>query len=328
MSAYPYADASQAVGGLGGHLNQIALSMAQRRMMEQVARQRLAVQQQNNLARQQEVQSQQGYMQPYYQAKTGEAQAGSGREQALQAILAARLDSANKGGEAYGQQSMMQMPSSVPTDQGPTLAGGQEIDKRNAIKEALVQMMRNQMLSASPNPQRVMDAVTQQQAQQAAAPMSQGLANAILTKTKSAVPVGHQGGVYDPTQGQITAVMPQNIPPQNLMVPGTTGLSGQVGQDKPTKPYNILGSLQSLYGKQVVGGYATDPNSQMYHDTTNAISKVISGLGQQGTFNPAPAMPDAQPSGGPVKVNSKDEYDRLPSGARYIDPQGNVGTKQ
>lgn len=323
MSAYPYADASQAIGGLGGHLNQIALSMAQRRMMEQVARQRLAVQQQNNMARQQEVQSQQGYMQPYYQAKTGEAQAGSGREQALQAILAARLDSANKGGEAYGQQSMMQMPSSVPTDQGPTLAGGQEIDKRNAIKEALVQMMRNQMLSASPNPQRVMDAVTQQQAQQAAAPMSQGLANAILTKTKSAVPVGHQGGVYDPTQGQITAVMPQNIPPQNLMVPGTTDVLPVQGMQKPVNPGNPLASWGNILGHTMAGGYASNPTDPVYQAATNAITQI--GRGQQPTGQPGiqPTMNQAQTAR--VKVRAPDgrtgtieQGDTIPDGWQVI----------
>lgn len=48
---------------------------------------------------------------------------------------------------------------------------------------------------------------------------------------------------------------------------------------------------------------------------------------QLGRFNPStPAGPG--PTTAPVRISTKQEYDALPSGARYIDPQGNISTKK
>lgn len=70
-------------------------------------------------------------------------------------------------------------------------------------------------------------------------------------------------------------------------------------------------------------------------DTTIQGLKVSSGQGAQFALPsgqapqpPSPPSPPAPPQAGVSRVTSPEDYERLPSGARYTDPNGNIRTKR
>lgn len=326
---YPFQDASQGLGGMNQASSHIALALAQRKYQQQIAMARLAQivqaeqdRKQNYLAHQQEVNAQQGYMKPYYEAQTSAHSAQAGLDTSKAAIESARLDSANQAGDAFGRESVPYV-NPLEAGQGPTNVGAQFMSDQENKRRMLSQVLRGLMLASSPNPERATDFQSGQQALGTMQPMSPGLASAILTKTHSAIPVGHQGGVYDPTQGTMTSMMPQLVPPGNMLVPGQGGNPLAMSPNKPLNPGNPLASLQGLLGHFTAGGYASNPSDPTYQATTNAINRILPNVGvnpQQPTSNSAQSPPPVP--GSKIVIQNGQRFQVNPDGSSiHLGPQ-------
>lgn len=303
---YPFADAQQSFGGLGNQASHIAYMLAQRKYAQQVQLERIAAMMEAQKARQRSADERINMETPYYNARANRENQMAGRVGDIRAA-------AQGAGDSFGNS--ISMPNPLALGEGPTREASSELDRQSHERMMMAQMLKGLMLANNPEPQRAMEFMTQNRAMQSA-PMTQRLANAILTKTHSAVPVGHGGGVYDPTSGGMDAIMPQNVPAGGNLVTGEGDLLAK-GQPKPLGPANQLPSLQALYGKLTAGGYPTDVNSPLYKDVTNALHQTISGM----------QMP-ADTSNQTPQISTKEDYDKLPSGSRYIGPDGKLATKR
>lgn len=321
---YPFADANQAFGGVGNHLSQIAAGLAMKKYQQDLLLQRIAQaaqaeadRKQNYLAVQKQHDEQMGYMKPYYEAQTKFHTSQAGAETAKAAIEQARLEAANQAGSAYGQE---QVPFVNPLEagQGPTRAGAQFMSDQANKRQLLAQMLRGLMLASSPNPQRAPEFQVQQRALDTQSPLSPALAAAILTKTHSAIPIGHQGSVYDVGTGGMTTT-PQLVPPGNALVPGTGGPPMAMTPNRPVNPGNPLGSVQSLIGHYTAGGYPSNPNDPTYQAATNAANALL---------KPIYTNPQQPASQGVAQPKSQAEYDALPPGSIYIDSDGSTKRKK
>lgn len=301
MSAYPYADASEAVNSLGGSMNKMFLSIAQRRAMEGIQQQRIALARaaQEEKNRQDIVRAQ--LMQAQIGEATGrgtEATARAGQANQTAALLQARQDAAQSGGDAFADFQQSGLP---PLEQGPGYGGepiaAPEAARRLLQRNMLSQMMRSQMLAAQPKPENVMDAMTKQQALQQMPQFPPALIGAILTGAKSLNSIPHGGSQMDAATGQMVT-SPQTLGPGQNLVPGVGGPPLAVGQPKPATAPNISPWAHILELTKPSGGGINydDPMAQM---ATNAIARSYQGQAQPvGTTSQAKPVTATNPKTG------------------------------
>lgn len=287
-------DAAQGLRGMGSHANEIAIKVAQQRIIQQHYQEQEAARQlQMQLAAQAAQQRMnQQYMiaqdraragQPLLDARTGQANEAAGKIGDLRGA-------AEQAGTSYSDN--MQQPSPLFLGEGPSRNAENMLvqqDRKRALMKALVQAQ-----TLLGQPQRAMDFQTRDMANEAVGPnMDPKLAAAILTGTKSAIPVPHQGGIYDTVQGQMGSEMPQNVPPGNALVdPASPASPMYLNPNKPVKANNELGSLQMTLGRFMQDGYVSPHNAKdpIYQATTNRLGQIL-----QQSLQGGQAAPVAQP---------------------------------
>lgn len=309
--------------------------MAQSRILAQ----RLAVQQQYNQAREQNLLAlrQQEAQKIALQQALNAAQIGhynsTGAEAAArQNEIATRIANAISGGQSFRQNYLQGLP---PEEQGPLPNGGNVSDvedaKRQSMGDTLASMMQAQLAAANGgNPQRIGDFLTQNAALNAG-PISPDLAAAILTKTKSVVPIAHGGGVAN-VHGQITGIMPQPIAAGGSLAYGPQGPMVTA----PVKPADLSNNAQKVFTSAAnaiahlaPSGAVPEADSSLYSPFTNSVAllgRAAQQLQQSYTGTNAPAT--TSPAQGVTRVTSQADYDALPSGSLYIDTDGATKRKK
>ena len=86
----------------------------------------------------------------------------------------------------------------------------------------------------------------------------------------------------------------------------------------------LLGLLDTVLGNDLVYARIKDPAERTKY-RQDRINEYMGMLGGQGGEQPAPQGGQPAPAGAPI--TSKAEYDKLPSGAHYVAPNGKTYVK-
>ncbi len=177
------------VNRLGNNMQDLFMDIARMKYAQDVQRQRMM--QQEQLMQQRD--------------QVGQAQIG--RDMAASAVDVEKLASAKRFGDAMGRNVRGQMPHPLLAGQGPTVSAGREMESQDAFMQQVIEAAV--LAGLSGNPQRASDFSANEQALRAVNPMGRRLGAAMLTNTRSAIPVASQGGVFNVDEGMIDAMMPQ-----------------------------------------------------------------------------------------------------------------------
>lgn len=320
---YPFADAQQSFGGLGNQASHIAYMLAQRKYAQQVQLERIAAMMEAQKARQRSADERINMETPYYNARAN-------RENQMAGRVGDIRDSATRAGSAY-QRSMEPLPMNV--DEGPLYEGASPFlaqmdqqkqvgqrgvaqgDRDSALRIAVAEMLRNQLLSNSPDPAKVVDFQTQQRALQAVGQMTPQQGWGVLSKTHSAVPLSPGSTAFNPYTGEMSGT-PRIVRQGENLVPSQGGAPLAQGQVKPPSTGHPAqaAALNKLLSPEFGMLLKNDPASAAeirYTATNRFYDKPING--------PANQTP---------QISTKEDYDKLPSGSRYIGPDGKLATKR
>lgn len=292
----PWQEDAAAVHELGNSLNNVFVGLAQQRWQQERAKQALALQMmqmqqqdQQSKARLALAQQQIGPRNALLDAQTKQAQAAQSWNNAKASRENELVSAARQAGTAY-RGTMQQPRESVVNEQpddwvsevvapfmrGPQVVNGptKENTQALAMQDLMEPIVRAMILQA--NPQRAAEFETKTGANRAIGPnMNPNLAAAIATGTKSAVPVAHQGGVYDPIRQVISAVMPQTTPRGGVTSGGTTGLP--IVQGQPVLPGTSGGLPDWVYA---IRGVTSSDASNLDPDVLQGLQDIIrQGLG-------------------------------------------------
>lgn len=308
----PWADAAQGAERLGSSVSQIALGLAQQRFQQQMAQQQAAMQYQNML-NQASVGRQRGRL---YDAQTALAKANVMLSEQKQKDLERKRQVQGQLGDAAWYAGMVQAGQNQGIDMGA----------RGDIANAQMMGAMGQL----PDAARSKLPVNLAQMFQARDPRMQQLL-ATGTKMTGNVPAG--GTMVDTYGGDPLYRSPRTLNQGQTMVEGTGGAPIASGLP-PRAPANELrldqlqASSQDLIGKLVSHGEPPAENSPMfpiYSGATNQLAQVQNLIGaglqrRQGGTN-APAQADL-PS-----VTTKEQFDSLPKGAKYLGKDGKTYMK-
>ena len=322
MNGSPWQDAGTAFSGIGDSIGRAVLMMAQQRWQEQERMQERAYREQQMELKRKELESQERM----YKSHMGLYDAQAAEASARASINKARVDAANSFGSVLARAGLG--PVEAPEQPGlaslnPELGGTTvPYEVINQVQEGDNTMEANRLAGViaalAGQPERAANFETKNMANRSVGPrMDPKLARMILTGTKSAVPVGHQGGVYDPFKEAISAVMPQTGSAGSLISPGTTGIPSVQVPNRPitvtggVNPQRNLGSLGNILKSVLVNGTPPEPSEATYGTFTNVLSQIAQTLpllNQSGTNQSAAPIAQGMRKVGDVVTTQKGTF--------------------
>ncbi len=189
----PWEEASAGVRGMGNSLNDIALAIARSQYAQQVQQQRFA--QQAEALRQRDAAN---------QSQMALDKSRMSRLDAERAIDEEKLGSAKRFGTAMGRQVPTVNPLAIgggPSRTNAKLMGDQDAFVNSVIEAAIASALAG-------NPERATDFQAKNEALRSVQPMNPRLGAAMLTNTRSVVPIPAGGGAYDVMNGVIDEIVP------------------------------------------------------------------------------------------------------------------------
>lgn len=311
----PWVDAASGAQHLGDSMSRIAVGLAQQRFNQQLAQQQANIQYQNML-NQAAVGRERGKL---YDAQTALAKANVLLSEQKQKDLERKSNIQQQLGDAAWYGGMVKAGENMGIDMGP----------RGDIANA--QMM--DAMGQLPDSARSKFPVNVAQMLQVRDPRMQQIL-ATGTKMTGNVPAG--GTMVDTYGGAPMYQSPRTLGQGQVMVPGEGG--EQIATGMPPRASaneldlsKLLASNQALLGTLMPRGRAPeqdDPNFPIYSGATNQMAQIQSlisaGLGaKQGTQATAPTASAQQlPS-----VTTKEQFDSLPKGAKYLGKDGKTYMK-
>lgn len=229
--------------------------------------------------------------QPEIDARTQYLLGQTGVEGAKQKELEKVMSLADMFGKAYRKSAGY--PSVNDYQGGPTMQNQTALNNGDlAQSEATLEAMRPH--------DNLMGSVARMQAMQQQGPFSTDQLNALITGGHMSTPRADMGFSLNPGQ---TRFSPQGQPVASL-------------PETPNSRRSAFEQFVINMGNNMAKGAA-----ELAPKDQGPAMKNVWGL--TNLLNNASSK-----ASGPIQVNSKAEYDKLPSGTQYIDPQGHIATKR
>lgn len=229
--------------------------------------------------------------QPEIDARTQYLLGQTGVEGAKQKELEKVMSLADMFGKAYRKSAGY--PNVNDYQGGPTMQNQTALNNGDlAQSEATLEALRPH--------DNLMGSVARMQAMQQQGPFSTDQLNALITGGHMSTPRSDMGFSLNPGQ---TRFSPQGQPVASLP-------AGDTRQRDAFKQF-VLNMQQGSIKAAELGSAKDQPKAMAdIWGLTNLLNNASSK------------------ASGPIQVNSKAEYDKLPSGTQYIDPQGHIATKR
>lgn len=305
----PWVDAAQGMSSVGNSLSGLALGLAQQKYQQQMGQQRMALEMMQ-LQQQRAMNRKHGEL---YDAQSALARANELLAGQKQKELERTGAAKGQLGDAAWYAGMVQAGQNQGVDMGP----------RGDIANA--QMMG--AMSQLPDSARQDLPVNIAQMLQMSDPRMQQL---MATGTKAAMNVPAGGTLTDVIGGEPLYQSPRTLGQGQTLVPGMGGDAIAQGfpprQTALTDPrQRLIGSLGNIVNPYNVGGVVTNPEDPIYKAASTELLRQLQGLGTNQT---AQATVNTQPqTTGLPSVTSKEQFDSLPKGAKYIGKDGKTYMK-